>query len=139
MKKINLELITISLLAVIIIFLLYLLNQPQTEYENEIKRLKTENKALNEDRESLSKNILLLEDEFSDLKKKEFRHLVKIKKLESELNDYKEIAEISENLLFLTREKVKETEQKIKDFKNNPPNRTGEDLIISLRNKTPKN
>jgi chromosome segregation ATPase len=139
MKKINLELISIGLLTAIIIFLLYLLAQPQTDYENEIKRLKTENKTLKNERESLSENILSLENEFSELKKKEFRHLANIKKLESQINDYKEIAEISENSLFLMKENVKKTEQKIKDFKNNPPNRTGEDLIISLRNKTPKN
>jgi chromosome segregation ATPase len=131
--------IALVLACFVILILLYKLNNSTSDYREELKRLKIENKSLREGRDLLSKNILILEDEFSTLKKKEMQILVRLRKTEKELSEYKDIAQISEDQLLNMRSEMKETEEKIREFRENPPNRVGQDLIISLRNKTSNN
>jgi Tfp pilus assembly protein PilO len=106
------------------------------EYKNQVNSLREENKKIKNSRDSLSNNIIVLEKEFSIIKDREDSLNIIIKKLDIQISDSKNKANKSKAELEALRLELLETNKKIKELRNNPPNRTGEDLIKSIKNKT---
>jgi chromosome segregation ATPase len=138
MKNYDFKSIFLIILTLLIILLGFNYFKSDSDYKNKVKSLKEENKKLKKSRDSLSKNILILEKEFKLLKEDGDSLLLKISSLDNEILDYKTKVGKSENELTHLRKKLLETNNKIKDLKNNPPNRVGDDLINSIKNKTQK-
>jgi chromosome segregation ATPase len=107
-------------------------------YKNQVESLKQENKKIQISRDSLSMNILILEKDFNLIKAREDSLMTRIGKLDTQISDSKNKANKSKAELDALRKELLETNNKIKELKNNPPNRTGQDLINSIKNKTQK-
>lgn len=105
-------------------------------YKNQVESLKQENKKIQISRDSLSVNILSLEKDFNLIKAIEDSLMTRIGKLDTQISDSKNKANKSKAELDALRKELLETNNKIKELKNNPPNRTGDDLINSIKNKT---
>ena len=103
----------------------YKLEQLQKEYDKE--------HAL---RDSLDLEISKVQSELAALKVREKELAEEVSRLETEAILAKEEANRSQEELDNTRTLLAETRKKIKELKNQPPNRKGEDLIKSLKLKT---
>jgi peptidoglycan hydrolase CwlO-like protein len=106
------------------------------DYKNQVKMLRDENIKIKNTRDSLSTNILNLEKEFIIIKDREDSLNNRIKILDIQISDARNKANKSKAELDALRIELLETNKKIKELRNNPPNRTGEDLINSIKNKT---
>lgn len=106
------------------------------DYKNQVKMLRDENIKIKNTRDSLSTNILNLEKEFIVIKDREDSLNNRIKILDIQIADARNKANKSKAELDALRIELLETNKKIKELRNNPPNRTGEDLIKSIKNKT---
>lgn len=106
------------------------------DYKNQVKMLRDENIKIKNTRDSLSTNILNLEKEFIVIKDREDSLNNRIKILDIQISDARNKANKSKAELDALRIELLETNKKIKELRNNPPNRTGEDLINSIKNKT---
>jgi chromosome segregation ATPase len=107
-------------------------------YKNQVESLREENKKIQISRDSLSMNILSLEKDFNLIKAREDSLMTRIEKLDTQISDSKSKANKSKAELDALRKELLETNNKIKELKNNPPNRNGQDLINSIKNKTQK-
>ena len=107
-------------------------------YKQKIKDLEREKKELIIAREKLEKDVVVLEKNFEDLKKKETSLAADIKKRDEEIRRRKEEAAKSRAELDNMKKGLKETQEKIVELKKNPSNRTGDDLLNSLKLKTQK-
>jgi len=107
-------------------------------YKQKIKDLEREKKELIIAREKLEKDVVVLEKNFEDLKKKESSLAADIKKRDEEIRRRKEEAAKSRAELDNMKKGLKETQEKIVELKKNPSNRTGDDLLNSLKLKTQK-
>lgn len=107
-------------------------------YKNQVESLKQENKKIKISRDSLSMNIFSLEKDFNLIKAREDSLMTRIGKLDTQISNSKNKANKSKAELDALRKELLETNNKIKELKNNPPNRTGQDLINSIKNKTQK-
>lgn len=107
-------------------------------YKKEVKRLREENKKLQQKRDSVNFIIQGLEKDFSELKKIDSTLKVKIFSMESEIISAKEKANRSKSELEKLRVEIEKTKKQIEDLKQNPPNRKDEDLLNSLKTKTKK-
>ena len=83
-------------------------------------------------------HLKALEIDFNKLKVKEQALQQKIDRLEIEIFQSKQNANRSQGELNRLRQKLAETRRRIKDLKDNPPNRTGDDLLNSIKIKTMK-
>lgn len=102
----------------------------------DIKQLKKENKELQFERDSLrivrvklQDKVKILEDMSADKDKKIAELDTKLTILNYDLNNTKKG-------FYQIQKELKEALQKVNDLKRNPPNRTGDDLLESLKNKT---
>jgi uncharacterized coiled-coil DUF342 family protein len=138
MKNFDFKSIFIIILTLLMILFGFNYFKSDGDYKNKVKSLREENNKIKKSRDSLSKNILILEKEFKLLREEGDSLLVKINSLDNEIADYKKKADKSENELIHMRKKLLETNNKIKDLKDNPPNRVSDDLINSIKNKTQK-
>ena len=107
-------------------------------YKQKILDLEIEKKELIIAREKLEKDVVVLEKNFEDLKKKESSLAADIKKRDEEIRRRKEEAAKSRAELDNMKKGLKETQEKIVELKKNPSNRTGDDLLNSLKLKTQK-
>ena len=107
-------------------------------YKQKILDLEGEKKELIIAREKLEKDVVVLEKNFDDLKKKESSLAADIKKRDEEIRRRKEEAAKSRAELDNMKKGLKETQEKIVELKKNPSNRTGDDLLNSLKLKTQK-
>ena len=103
-----------------------------------LKKLKQENKELHEKRDSIQLHLNSLNDSFNELRKQDSLLKVKISDQELEIQKFKTKANASKEQLNKLLKEMEETRNKIQELKNNPPNRTGQDLINSLKIKTIK-
>jgi len=103
-----------------------------------LKEIEAEYNALEEKKKASDKRIKDLEIEFIELEKKDKSLQEKVVKLESEIKIAEQNAANSKNNLDKMKKDLEETKHKIEEFKKNPPNRTGDDLLNSLKNKTQK-
>ena len=107
-------------------------------YKDDLKKLKQENKELHEKRDSIQLHLNSLNDSFNELRKQDSLLKVKISDQELEIQKFKTKANASKEQLNKLLKEMEETRNKIQELKNNPPNRTGQDLINSLKIKTIK-
>lgn len=102
-------------------------------YKSEIKTLKKEKQELVEQRKNLDSQVDNLKRDYEELVKKEAVLLEDIKKRDREIQALKESSARSQAELMKIKKDLAETRKKIEEFKKNPPNRTGQDLINSLK------
>lgn len=107
-------------------------------YKKEVKRLHAENEILQHKRDSVNLIIKGLEVDFKRLQKLDSTLRVKIQKDEIEIKSAKDKANQSKTELDRLRLDLEKTKKQIEDLKNNPSNRTGDDLLNSLKIKTQK-
>lgn len=107
-------------------------------YKDDLKKLKQENKELHEKRDSIQLHLNSLNDSFNELRKQDSLLKVKISDQELEIQKFKNKANASKDQLNKLLKELEETRKKIQELKNNPPNRTDQDLINSLKIKTIK-
>lgn len=107
-------------------------------YKDDLKKLKQENKELHEKRDSIQLHLNSLNDSFNELRKQDSLLKVKISDQELEIQKFKNKANASKDQLNKLLKELEETRNKIQELKNNPTNRTGQDLINSLKIKTIK-
>jgi chromosome segregation ATPase len=107
-------------------------------YKDELKKLKEENKILNETRDSITSHLNTLNVNFNLLKKEDSLLRIKIYNQDLEIQKFKNKANASKEKLNKLLKELEDTRNKIQELKNNPPNRTGEDLLNSIKIKTTK-
>jgi len=108
------------------------------EYKEKIKQLEKEKKELVSERENLDKQVKVLQGDYVILKQKEAKLLSDLAKLDTEINQSKINAAKSQAELNKMKRDLKDTQDKIAELKKNPANRTGDDLLNSLKMKTQK-
>jgi chromosome segregation ATPase len=103
-------------------------------YKKELKELRDSNKVLQDQRDSINYKLEVLELDLLNLIKNEDVLNSKIELLSIEIEAAKANANKSKAELNKLKKELIETRRKIDNLKQNPPNRTGEDLINSLKN-----
>jgi septal ring factor EnvC (AmiA/AmiB activator) len=106
--------------------------------KSELKELRADNERIKKERDSINIHLRALEVNFTKLKQNEKFLQQKINDLELEIERSKQKANKSQAELNKLRLRLEETRRKIKELKNNPPNRTDDDLLNSLKIKTMK-
>jgi peptidoglycan hydrolase CwlO-like protein len=101
------------------------LNQLQDRYDEIEKEKKESNKRLEDN--AFVIDSLLFVDSLNNQK---------IALLEFNVREAEDKANESAGKLSKVQKELADTRKKIKEFKNNPPNRTGDDLLNSIKNKT---
>lgn len=104
--------------------------------KDEIKALLEENKVIQKERDSLKTARHILENDFNNLRMNDSLKASEIARLDKSLVIMQEEVNRSRKDFDKIRKELEETRKKIEEFKKNPPNRTGDDLINSLKNKT---
>lgn len=107
-------------------------------YKKEVDRLRKENQSIIKKRDSIDVHLVGLQNEFSRLKQTDSVLQIKLRGMESEVQYAKNKANISKLELDKLRVELESTRKQIEDLKNKPANRTDEDLLNSLKNKTKK-
>ncbi len=125
-----------ALLVVSLIFGYMWLFRGNTASKEKVKQLQRENKILEHGIDSLTKNISMKDIQLSELQKKSEKLEKDISILEDKIKKAEINANNSMNTLNSLRKELKDTKEKIEDLKNNPPNRIGNDLLESIKNKT---
>lgn len=107
-------------------------------YEYKVEELKKENEALMKQKLAIDEENKTLKLEFSNLKTKEAELLNDINLRDSEIAKSKENANRSKRELEKFKAEIEKTRGKIDSLKSHPANRTGEDLLNSIKLKTQK-
>jgi len=107
-------------------------------YKEKIKQLEAEKKELVKERENLDNDVRSILAEFNSLKEKEKKLLADVAKLDAEIAKSKANAAKSKAELDKMKKDLKDTQDKIAYLKDHPVNRTGDDLLNSLKMKTQK-
>jgi len=137
MKNIK-NIIIVVLLAACLIFGYISLFRGDKLYEYKVEELKKENAALMKQKLAIDEENKTLKIEFSNLKTKEVELLNDINLRDSEIAKSKENANRSKRELEKFKREIESTRQKIDSLKAHPANRTGEDLLNSIKLKTQK-
>lgn len=103
-------------------------------YKKELKELRDSNKVLQNQRDSINYKIKVLELDLLNLVKNENILNGKIESLNIEIEAAKANANKNKTELNKLKKKLIETRKNIADLKQTPHNRTGDDLINSLKN-----
>jgi chromosome segregation ATPase len=135
--KIDSKSILIIVFLIISLFFGYkwYFNTDNSNYKNQIEELRIQNQFLEKQRDSINVKINLLENNLLTLTESEKTLLIKIESLSSEIESAKKNANKSKSELEKLRAELANTIKKIEHLKSNPPNRTGDDLLNSLKNK----
>jgi chromosome segregation ATPase len=102
-------------------------------YKSQVKELRKENKELQTRRDSLSKENIILSSKLDSIITKDSILSNEIEILSKDIEEYKKRSKISLRELNDIKKKLKESENKIKDFINNPPTKTEDEIIESLK------
>jgi peptidoglycan hydrolase CwlO-like protein len=139
MNKEKVYIIIISVLFVIgLIFgLMWFLGSDSGSKER-IKQFEEKIGSLEKEKQTNEKNIEYWKKRFSDLQKTQDSLNATIGKLEKELASAEAAAAVSKTRLETIKKELIATRKKIEEFKKNPPNRTGDSLLESIKNKTSK-
>jgi septal ring factor EnvC (AmiA/AmiB activator) len=107
-----------------------------SEYKQKLQELQTKNQALQNERVEIQKRVATLESEYELLKKKEAALLADIAKRDTEITNLKATAGRSRAELDKLKKDLQKTRSEIENHEKNPANRTGNDLLNSLKLKT---
>ena len=128
----------IILVALVLIFGATTFFKKDSLYKYKLEELQKVYDTEHNRRDSLDQELVKVRAEFAALKVREKQLADDIARLDQEIISAKDDATRSRNELDRTRTELDETRKHIKDLKNNPPNRTGGDLLQSLKLKTQK-
>ena len=106
------------------------------ESKQRVKQLEQEFKQLESQKKLVDLEIANWVSKYDSLKKIDIKLQGELIKQEAETKKAEIEAQKSKSNLDKLKKDIIETQNKIKDFKNNPPNRTGDALLESLKNKT---
>lgn len=107
-----------------------------TDYKSKLKELQEEYQVLEETKRQ---NNLLIEKykvELDSIMVQDSLNQVRISQLESKVFDAEKNAAKSKKEFEKLKKQLEETRKKIEELKKNPPNRTGDALLESIKNKT---
>ena len=135
--KIYLAIISILLIISLVFGLMWFLGSDSGSKER-IRQLENNIAALEKKKQISEKNIAYWIKRFSNLQKRQDSINLVIGRLEKEAITAEANANISKNKLETLKKELASTRKKIEDFKKNPPNRTGNSLLESIKNKTSK-
>jgi len=107
-------------------------------YKYKLEELQKVYNAEHNKRDSLDRELVKVRSEFAILKVREEQLAADVARLDRDITSARNEANRSREELDRARTSLDETRKRIKDLKNNPPNRTGEDLLNSLKLKTQK-
>lgn len=139
MKKLNAkDFVIISLLLGCLIFGYMSFFKGDDLYKYKVEELNKQNEALLKEKSLSDEKIKKLNLEFDSLKIIEIKLINDINLRDVEIGKTKDRANKSKKELDKFRREMEETRKKIDSLKANPANRTGEDLINSLKLKTQK-
>jgi chromosome segregation ATPase len=111
----------------------YLGSNDNDFYKSRVKELRKENKELQIRRDSLSKENTILVSKLDSIVIKDSLLSIQIKVLSGDIEEYKRRSNITLIELSQIKNKLRESENKIKDFINNPPIKTEDEIIESLK------
>jgi DNA repair exonuclease SbcCD ATPase subunit len=106
------------------------------DLKNEANRLEQEFKELEKRKKETDLEIESWKEKFNSLKSVESKLKQENEKLEQQTKKAEQDANLSKANLDKLKGEIKETQEKIEEFKKNPPNRTGDALLESIKNKT---
>ena len=106
-----------------------------SEYKKELKELRNQNKVLQKERDSINYNLRVLELDLLKLTETEKQLTLKIDSLNIEIISAKINANKNKEEFNKLKKELADTKKRIEYLKNNPPNRTDDFLINSLKNK----
>jgi len=101
-----------------------------------VKQLEQEFKDLENQKKLVDLEITTWRAKSDSLRQLDVKLQAELVRQEAETKKAEIEAQKSKANLDKLRRDIAETQQKIEDFKNNPPNRTGDALLESLKNKT---
>lgn len=101
-----------------------------------VKQLEKEYKLLEDQKKAVDLEIVAWKAKSDSLKKLDLKLQSEIAKQELLTKKAEADAQKSKANLDKIRQDLAETQHKIDEIKNHPPNRTGDDLLQSLKNKT---
>lgn len=107
-----------------------------SDYKKQIKELKEQYQILEDEK---NKNSLIIERykvELDSIMVQDSLNLIRISELEVKVFDAEQKAKYSKNQFDKLQKQLEKTRKKIEDFKKTPPNRTGDSLLESIKNKT---
>lgn len=105
------------------------------DYKDKIEQLEIDNKKLRETRDSLQTAFLDLQKQYDDIVLADSLLNQEIIDLRQKVIDSKNKADRSVRELNRLKIELEKINQKIKELENNPPSKTEEELIESLKNK----
>jgi peptidoglycan hydrolase CwlO-like protein len=133
MKK-NIAIIILSL--ILIGGFVYFTQFSTKKYEEKILELEAKRVVLIQERDSLDAVADSLHGEYVRLRELDEKAEKEIQKKDRLIADLKSRSARSQQNLDQLKQGMRETQEKIESVKRNPANRTGEDLLESLKNKT---
>jgi len=133
MKK-NIAIIVLSL--TLIGGFVYFTQFSTKKYEEKILELEAKRVVLIQERDSLDAVADSLHGEYVRLRELDEKAEKEIQKKDKLIADLKTRSARSQQNLDQLKQDMRETQEKIESVKRNPANRTGEELLESLKNKT---
>lgn len=126
----------ISVLLLVSLFLSTHFFLKNRSSEDIIEKLEMERSILAAERDSLDAASDSIHREYERLTELDAKMSEEIRKKDLAIQELKNKSSNSQLNLEKNQKEMKETQEKINDLKKNPANRTGEDLLRSLREKT---
>lgn len=107
-----------------------------SDYKNQIKELEKQYQILEDEKKQNKLIIERYKVELDSIMVQDSLNIIKISELEGRVYDAERNAENSKKEFDKLQKQLEETRKKIEEFKKNPPNRTGDALLESIKNKT---
>lgn len=130
------NILIISLLGLVLFFGYSWFFGDKSDYKEKVKQLEAEYKALEKEKNLVDSQIIKIKEKYDSLDVIDKKLQNDISKLESDIKKAELEAKNSKNKLLELKGELSETRKKIEEFKSNPPNRTGDALLESIKNKT---
>lgn len=107
----------------------------QKPVSNNEEKLRKENELFQLKIDSIANEIEIIKEENKELYNNLEKRDINIKNYERELEDLSKYIDYIQNDITINEDLISETESKLEYLRENPPNRTDEELIISLKTK----
>jgi septal ring factor EnvC (AmiA/AmiB activator) len=124
--------------GVSVILLLFFIFGGGEKYNDELERLRADNARLAQERDRIQLRVDSLHKAYEILDQRDDSLATRISAQDKELAKLYSDSKRSKTELDKIRKEIAEAMKKIESLKKNPPNRTGTDLINSLKLKTTK-
>lgn len=105
------------------------------EYKNKVEQLEIDNKKIREVRDSLQTAFLDLQQQYQDIVEADSLLSQEVIDLRQKVIDSKNRADRTNRELNKLKLELEKINEKIRELENNPPDKTEEELIESLKNK----